>query len=263
MSKKRQTSIFDPRRDKRSPVTTLSYDYPAGAVVPLHYHNADQLVYASHGVMTVRTDEGSWVVPTHRAVWIPARVPHMIAMSGVVAMRTIYLQPRLAKNLPRQCCVVSVPPLLRELVLHVCSLGLLKANVRRYRHLTQVILDEMEELPRLPLYLANPTDPRAVRVAEMLEANPGDRTAVARLCKTAGCTTRTLERLFQEQVGVSFAKWRQQLRLMHGMRLLAEGTKVTYAALEAGYSTPSAFIAMFRKTLGTTPTEYFRPAPDL
>jgi AraC-like DNA-binding protein len=28
--------------------------------------------------------------------------------------------------------------------------------------------------------------------------------------------------------------------------------------LESGYSTPSAFISMFRKTLGTTPTLYFR-----
>jgi AraC-like DNA-binding protein len=33
---------------------------------------------------------------------------------------------------------------------------------------------------------------------------------------------------------------------------------VTGAALDAGYSSPSAFIAMFRKQLGTTPNRYFR-----
>ena len=49
-----------------------------------------------------------------------------------------------------------------------------------------------------------------------------------------------------------------QLRLMQAMRLLGGGAKVTYAALEAGYSTSSAFIAAFRKTLGSTPTRYFR-----
>jgi AraC-like DNA-binding protein len=42
--------------------------------------------------------------------------------------------------------------------------------------------------------------------------------------------------------------------------VLGEGAKVTHAALEAGYSTPSAFIAMFRKTLGTTLTLYFGTA---
>jgi AraC-like DNA-binding protein len=66
------------------------------------------------------------------------------------------------------------------------------------------------------------------------------------------------ERLFLEEAGMTFGKWRQQLRLMEAMRFLAEGAKVTHAALEAGYSTPSAFVSMFRKSLGTTPRSYFR-----
>ncbi len=57
---------------------------------------------------------------------------------------------------------------------------------------------------------------------------------------------------------MTFSKWRQQLRPMQAMRLLAEGAKVTHAALESGYSTPSGFISMFTKTLGTTPTLYFK-----
>src|SRR5689334_1458700 len=117
MSKKRQSIIFDLQRDRSARLTTLSYDYAPGYAVPLHCHNVDQLVYASRGVMTVRTEDGSWVVPTHRAVWIPAKVPHSITMSGAVAMRTLYLRPKLSRHLPRQCCVVSVSPLLRELIL--------------------------------------------------------------------------------------------------------------------------------------------------
>jgi len=60
---------------------------------------------------------------------------------------------------------------------------------------------------------------------------------------------------------MTLGKWRQQLRLMQAMRLLAEGAKVTHAALEAGYGTPSAFISMFRKSLGTTPARFFEAAP--
>jgi AraC-like DNA-binding protein len=52
---------------------------------------------------------------------------------------------------------------------------------------------------------------------------------------------------------MTLGKWRQQLRLMEDVRLLAEGAKVTHAAMEAGYNSPSAFISMFRRTLGTTP----------
>src|ERR1700739_4677341 len=111
MSKKRQDAIFDQVRDRRSTVVTLTQDYPAGYTVPLHFHDRDQLVYASRGVMTVRTSQGTWVVPTHRAVWIPSGVPHTITMSGAVAMRTLYLKQRLSPTLPRDCCVVNVSPL--------------------------------------------------------------------------------------------------------------------------------------------------------
>jgi AraC-like DNA-binding protein len=67
-----------------------------------------------------------------------------------------------------------------------------------------------------------------------------------------------MERIFQEDIGMTFARWRQQLRLMRAMVQLAEGAKVTHAALESGYSTPSAFISMFRRSMGTTPTLYFK-----
>lgn len=236
----------------------MTHDYPAGHVIPLHFHDRDQLVYATHGVMTVRTAEGTWVVPTHRAVWIPAAIAHTITTSGLVAMRALYLKPRLARSLPRDCCVVNVPSLLRELILHACTFQRLRLSVKRQCHLIEIILDQLQAIQMIPLQLPHPRDPRAVRMTEKLFANPGDERTLAQICKGCGASKRTVERLFQEETGMTFGKWRQQLRLMQAMRLLAEGTKITHAALEAGYSTPSAFISMFRKTLGTTPRAYFK-----
>jgi AraC-like DNA-binding protein len=261
MSEKRQSAVFEPLGNGHSQITTLTHDYPAGHVVPLHFHDRDQLVYASRGVMTVRTRDGTWVVPTHRAVWIPAAVPHTITMSGTVAMRTLYLRPGLVKTLPRGCCVVNVSPLLKELVLRACTLATLDKAIQWQGHLIHVIVHQLEAIPVVALQLPNPSDPRALRLVSVLLADPGDRRTLKCLCKVAGASKRTVERLFQADVGMTFGKWRQQLRLMQAMRLLAEGAKVTHAALESGYSTPSAFISMFKQTLGTTPTAYFRTEP--
>jgi len=258
MSQKRQDAVFDRSSDLHSHITTLAHDYRPGQMTPLHFHDRDQLVYASRGVMTVRTAEGTWVVPTHRAVWIPTGTPHTITMSGTVTMRTLYLKPRLAGTLPRGCCVVHVSALLGELILYACTLGALDKKIPWQRHLVHVIVHQLEAISVVPLQLPNPSDPRAVRVVRMLLDDPSDRRSLRSLCKLAGASKRTIERLFQKNIGMTFGKWRQQLRLMEAMRLLAEGAKVTHAAMESGYSTPSAFISMFRKTLGKTPTSYFK-----
>ena len=173
-------------------------------------------------------------------------------------MRTLYLRPRLAKTLPRGCCVLNVPPLLKELILHACSLRVLRKGAPPQERLVGVILDQLEVVQTIPLQLPHLLDPRAVRVSEMFMANAGEGRTLAQISKKSGASKRTIERLFRQEAGMTFGKWRQQLRLMEAMRLLAEGAKVTHAALEAGYSTPSAFISMFRKCLGTTPTAYFR-----
>jgi len=77
----------------------------------------------------------------------------------------------------------------------------------------------------------------------------------------AGASKRTIERLFLQETRLTLGQWRQQLRLMRSLQLLAAGHKITHVALEAGYSTPSAFIAMFRKILGVTPGRYFDNSP--
>ena len=260
MSQKRQISKFHPVVAGNSAIATLSHEYPAGHVIPLHFHDRDQVVYASRGVMTVRALDSAWVVPTDRAVWIPAKLPHTIIMSGMVSMRTLYLRPRLAKTLPRSCCVLNVSALLKELILHACMLAALNRKNERQRHLIALILDQLETIQTVSLQLPNPSDPRALRVAGVLLANPGDQRTLTQICKEIGAGKRTIERRFQDETGMTFGKWRQQLRLMQAMRLLAEGSKVTHAAMEAGYSTPSAFISMFRKAWGTTPARCFGSA---
>ena len=258
VSKKRQTAIFSPLPRGRAIIVTLSRDYAPGHRITLHFHDRDQLVYASRGVMTVTTNDGAWVVPAHRAVWIPARTAHAITMSGNVAMRTLYLKPRIAESLSRECCVVNVPGLLKELILEACRHGSLGRGVAGQCHLIDVILDQLRTIKVAPLQLSLPEDPRALRVAEVLQGDPSDQRPLAQIARSSGASRRTIERLFVEETGTTFGKWRQQLRLMQAMRLLGGGAKVTHAALEAGYSTSSAFIAAFRKMLGSTPTRYFR-----
>ena len=238
-------------------VRTLAVGYANGYVIPSHAHGWSQLIYASKGVMSVHTPTGSWVVPTHRAVWVPAGVNHKIEMSGEVSMRTLYFTPELSTSLPKGCCVISVTPLLRELILHTVKIGMLNRSAPQHERLSGVILDQLQTLPIAALQIQMPRDRRAFLVAESLRNDPGRPDPLDQLARQAGATKRTIERLFLSETELTFGQWRQQLRLLQAQRLLASGEPVTSVALAVGYESVSAFIAMFKRALGVTPSRYY------
>jgi AraC-like DNA-binding protein len=227
------------------------------------YEGWDQLAYASRGVMTVITSQGTWVVPPHRAVWIPAGVVYSVQMSGRVTVRTLFFRSRLSgRRLPRTCRAVNVSPLARELVLHASRRNTLRRDTLADRRLAQVILDQLETLPAEPLQLPMPNDSRARKAAELLQADPGEPASLAEAARASGASRRTLERLFLAETHMTFSRWRQRVRLVEALRLLAKGHAVTRVALDVGYLSPSAFISAFRSALGTTPGRYFRCVPE-
>lgn len=240
------------------PVVGVASDFPDGARIPLHRHRRGQLVHASEGVMTVTTRDGTWVVPPQRAVWVPGRVEHRIRMSGAVAMRTAYLSDAAAAGLPTRCCVVAVSPLLRELLLRLVALAQPPAESGAEARLVAVLLDEIRAMELAPLHLPRPRDPRARRVADALWRTPEDDRGLAAWAREAGASPRTLARCFHRETGLSFGAWRRQLRLLRSLERLASGEAVTSVALSLGYESTSAFIAMFRRSLGCTPARYFR-----
>ena len=213
--------------------------------------------------MWVRTAQGDWVVPPNRAVWVPAGVEHGIELTGKVLVQTIYIAAGISGDLPRTCCAVNVSPLLRELIIHTVKLGMLSASIPSRARLIGFLIDQLSVLPATALQLPLPRDVRAKRAVEWLRAHPDDPGLIKTVARRVAASARTLERIFQKETGMTFGRWRQQLRLLQAMQLLAAGRPVTAVALDVGYESPSAFIAMFKRTLGTTPHRYFASSAEV
>ncbi len=234
-------------------VRTLAVNYRDGCHIEPHEHPWGQLIYAASGVMRVKAGDMLWLVPPARAIWAPAGTEHEIRARGDFAMRTLYIEPEFGRGLPADCRAIEVTPLLRELVLRIVAIGMLKDGEPRRRTLAQAALDELAEAEVLPLSLPLPRDPRARRLADLLRDDPACGLELDALARRAGASARTIQRLFLEETGVRFAEWRQRLRLIHAAGLLSAGASVTQAGLDAGYASTSAFIAAFRKQFGRTP----------
>jgi AraC-like DNA-binding protein/quercetin dioxygenase-like cupin family protein len=248
---------YSDRADVERPVIVHAQDYAAGWHSDVHWHARAQLVYASAGVMTVTTEQGLWVVPPQRAVWIPAGIAHAVQAVAALAMRSVYIQLDCAPRLPAACCVVQVTPLLRELIVRAATLPRWYAPGSRDERIMLLMLDEIRELPAAPLHLPEPTDPRLRRITTALQRDPADHRTLAVWARQVGASSRTLTRLFRAETGMTFQQWQRQARLLAGLLRLAAGQPVTTVAMEVGYDSPSAFIAMFKDALGTTPGSYF------
>ncbi|MDH3474798.1 MAG: helix-turn-helix transcriptional regulator [Rhodospirillales bacterium] len=248
--------------DPGRPIVALASDHPGPHRFPPHRHLRAQLVYAIEGVMSVATATGTWVVAPQQAVWVPAGIVHEVRAAGPLAMRTLYVHPEAAGGLPASCCVVRVPPLLRELILRAVALPDDVPSGGPAARLLALIPDELRALEPEPLYLPLPRDRRLTAVTERLAAAPADGRPLGAWAREVGASERTLARLFLKETGLTFGSWRQRLRLVTAVARLAEGQAVTTVALDLGYDSPSAFIAMFRRVLGTTPGRYVKPVSE-
>ena len=213
--------------------------HPSGTVVSPTEPGWDQLLYASSGTMSVATDAGTWVIPPHRALWAPDGADHRIVMHGRVSVRTLYLRSRLAV-LPAAWRAVNVTPLLRELILHAVRSSPLDLRRPEHERLVGVVVDLLRPLPQAPLQLPMPLDPHAAAaVARAVADDPGGAETVATLARSA-VPAGTLERIFVAETGLGVGRWRQRLRLLRALELLAAGEPVTTVAGAVGYRTPSA-----------------------
>jgi len=248
----------------RRPVVGYAANYPDGWRTGLHLHPRAQLLTATGGVMRVEAEGSGWIVPPGTGLFVPAQLTHRVAMDGVVQMRALFLRADAARTVPAwepgQAVVIAVGPLLRELILAACAEPLAWDLRGRGRHLAALALDEIIRAEALPLALPMPRDARARRVADALRAAPGDGRDLAAHGAATGASARTLARLFRWETGMSFAQWRQRLRLAEALAVLAAGGSRAAAMRAAGYASGPAFGAAFRAAFGRPPGEMRRPA---
>jgi len=248
----------DPNPTPRAPSVVRSMEYEDGHVVPPHEHRRAQLVFAASGVMEVTVADGMFLVPPQRAVWVPGGTRHQMRARGHLAFRSVYIWTDFyPARLPDEPRSVRVSGLLRELILRASEIPFGTESEPRNARLLQLLVDEIEVTPERALHLPTGKDPRLARICKALVANPGDDKDLADWADLVGASTRTLARLFQSEIGVSFVTWRQQLRVLASLPRLAAGDPVTVVAMDLGYETQGAFAEVFRRILGSTPSTYF------
>ncbi|MEQ9745968.1 helix-turn-helix transcriptional regulator [Pectobacterium actinidiae] len=238
------------------PVTGVAMHYPQGHVVPMHHHRRGHLIYAASGLVQVEAPTGQWLVPPTSAVWLRPGVPHRLIIPVASQANGIFVREDIGTRLPTADGVVRVSGLARELISRLTDANS-HANTPRYTQLLgELLIEELRTTPRLPFHLPWPQDVQIQTVCQILMSDPGDIATAEDWAGKLAISSKTFHRRFLKSTGMTFGKWRQQLRLMSSLTLLVQGAPITQVALSSGYDSHSAYTTAFRKQFGQSPSAF-------
>ncbi|QEO10584.1 helix-turn-helix domain-containing protein [Protaetiibacter larvae] len=214
-----------------------------------HVHPVDELTWVASGHSTVLIDEVPWQLDTRTALLIPSGVEHVVVprpdslvfpvLVPELATATGVERPVLIRRggaLDDLVAVVLQPGLAEE--------GAVPAAHQRIRELLPCLVDDRPTLP---------VDDRARQVARAILASPGDERSLEEWATSCHTSSKTLQRSFRRETGLTFPQWRQAARLSAARRMLDAGAPVAHVARAVGYAGATPFIEAFRRRYGTTP----------
>lgn len=252
------------------PLRTRLRDLPQDTHFEPHQHEWAQLACCASGLLQVSVraaghgggeQDISVVVPPQRAVWIPPGALHSVMVVEAAQSRTVYLHASLFQAGWEQVRVLAVTPLLHALI-DAQDQASYRDQADEQAALTTLVRHELTHATCLPVGVPLPPagrgDRRLRALCNELLAQPNTFTTLAQWATAHGASERTMARLFRAELGMSFHHWRQQAVLARALPKLAQGTAVAQVAADSGYASESAFSAMFKACMGTSP-RHFRP----
>jgi AraC-like DNA-binding protein len=209
--------------------------------VTVHSHREALLVVGLRGAATIGTGAQDWAVPPRSMLWIAGDTPHQVHTTADHHSLVLAFPPELVA---RATGWIEASGFVHDLVERVGQ----AADAERHERLTAVLVDELAE----PV----PANARLCRVTELVTQHPA--TSVATLAREVGMSERTFRRWFRADVGTSFTRWHQQRIVDRAIGQLDRGDSVKCVAADLGYTSTSAFIAMFKRVMNVSPQRYLR-----
>ena len=239
-----------------------SYLYEGdGLITGWHSHEVHQIEYALHGLVEVETDAAHYLLPPQQAAWIPAGLQHQAVMNPDVKTVAVMFDAELIPDRSDRARIIAVSPLIREMMIYALRWPIDRAEgddisdgfFRTLAHLVAEALDH--EAP-----LSLPTCEHPIVAAAMAYTKENLHSVTADdVSRAVAVSERTLRRLFQEHIGLSWRTYLLNARMMRAMALLAEpGQSVQATATAVGFESLSAFTRCFSQFSGESPSGYRR-----
>lgn len=225
-------------------------------------HDQHVLLWQVRGQSDFTVGDGDLRLHVGMAIWVPVGTRHSFTTQVNSVLLPMFFEVAATATTLRAPTVITVDRDLRTLFL--AFIGSTYSIIRPSTNIARQILALIEEHPVLVTALPMPTTESALIVAEALRFNPGDDRGVDELAESAFTSTRTIERAFRAETGMTLREWRIRNRMEAAGILLRSRTTLDAVAQRVGYASTSAFRRVFKGHFGMTPGRYierFRVTP--
>ncbi len=230
----------------------------AHSVYPLLRHSYGEFIYAFSGVIEITVGPRHFLAPPLHGVWIPPGIEHVGASRDEASFSALCLDASYSAAMPAEPCTLAIAPLPRVLLSTLHQRGADYPRDAAELRLFEVLVDELRQSQPQESYLPMSDDAQLGQVLQALQQDPASGRSLQQWADVVHSTERTLSRRCQRDLGMSFSEWTQRLRLLRALSLLQGRQSVHAIALDLGYSSASAFIAMFQRRMGDTPEAFRR-----
>jgi AraC-like DNA-binding protein len=222
-------------------------------VTTWHSHDLHQIEYALQGVVEVETDAAHYLLPPQQAAWIPAGLPPRTSIATMVRTVSVFFDRDMIPDPDGRARIVGAAPVVREMIIYGQRWPIERPESDSraddfFEVLGKLVTDALED--EVPLSLPTSAEP-VVAAAMAYTTSHLESVKVASVSSAVGVSDRTLRRLFQSEVNMSWRTYVLQARLLRSMALLAEpGPSVLQVATDVGFESASAFARTFLTHVG-------------
>jgi AraC-like DNA-binding protein len=219
--------------------------------IPLHTHKKGQLSYVEGGLAYVHINNKKFVVPARHYFWIPKGLEHALKLGhSATVLRNLFFYSFDDHTDPfyQRVGIYPINTLLLEMIKYSENWeGPIQPNDKRYHFLTTIknILPECSK-EILPVALPSTENERMKKIIKYLNANVAAAHTLENISKRFALSDRSLSRLFQSTMSISFLQYLKQLRMFKAMEMILQTDKpMSEIAYSVGYQSLSAFSNTF------------------
>lgn len=245
------------------PRSTYIYHSNMEVRLAMHSHTKHQLTYIEGGVAYLQTKENSYFLPARHFVWIPAGLDHFIELrTSITMMRNIYIPPAaLAPNMfHSKMGIYPVSNLILEMISFTehWSENITKKESEKYLYmktLGNVIASANKTA--LAVVLPTTTNIRLRPILRHIYFNVDQTLQLQDIAKTFSLSSRSLSRLFRENLDISFLQYVKLTRIILSMeKLLQTDLSVSEIAYASGYNSLATFSNTFYEIAKVRPSDF-------